>query len=140
MAARVLTAGPEDWARVATHVYDRRFVDLGLTAVELVDRAGPGLSIGVVSLIENNRQASYAMRTILALCRGLGWTSDSVQRIIRGGEPVVIEAETSTAEPRRTLTERVAEIERLVAMLLEEKEAEESAAAEEHDPEPQPNG
>lgn len=123
VAARTITADAPSWERVARRVHQRR-LELGLTATETVDRAGDGLSAAVLSLIENARKDRYSARTIAALCRGLAWSSDSVERILDGGEP------TETAGPDRTIEERLAVIE---AELVELRALVESSVVR-HDP------
>ena len=87
MAARAVSADQQQWERVSRRVNERRLA-LDLTAEELAALAGRGLTPGVLSQIENARKPSYAARTLTALCRGLGWTPDSIERILDDGEPL----------------------------------------------------
>lgn len=64
-----------------------RRTQLGLRAADVIERAGPGLSSTVLSHIENSKQISYAIRTVSALERALGWMPNSILRILDGGEP-----------------------------------------------------
>jgi len=107
VAARSITANQEAWEQVARQIYQRR-LELGLTAHQAVERAGPGLSVTVLSLLENARQTSYSVRTIAALCRALDWTPDSIERIIDGRPPITAD-DTSPDEP--TIEDRIAAIE-----------------------------
>lgn len=74
------TADASAWARVAHLVRSRR-AELDLTQDDL------GVSKAVASALENGRQVSYTTRTLARVCRALGWTPDSIDRIIVGGEP-----------------------------------------------------
>jgi len=86
--ARTLVADHDAWERAAQYVVDRR-TSLGLTASEVVRRARPGLSLAVLSQIENARKNRYAIRTLAALCRGLDWTPASIHHIVDGREPML---------------------------------------------------
>jgi transcriptional regulator with XRE-family HTH domain len=120
VAARTVTADPEAWERVGRRVYARRRYELDLTAQEVVERAGRGLSLGVLSQIENSRKDSYTERTLIALCRALEWAPDSIQRMLNGGEPVA--AAPASARADVTPEEMVEDLQRRVRVLEEEIE------------------
>lgn len=95
----------EQMQRVAAAVVERRG---SATQDEVVAKAGSGLSKPVLSIIENARQDSFKPRTLLALCRGLGWTPDSIDRILDGQPPREVDNDLdapsgsrSTARPTR---------------------------------------
>jgi hypothetical protein len=77
----------EAWGRVARQVRGRREA-LNLTQEEAVARADGGISKPVWSLIENARQYHYKRRTLVAVCRALGWTPNSIDAILAGGAPI----------------------------------------------------
>lgn len=77
----------EQQQRVAEAVRARREDELGLSQEQAVERAVEGVSKPVWSIMENARQASYKRRTKSAVCRALGWTADSLDRIARGEGP-----------------------------------------------------
>lgn len=108
---RTVSAPPDDWQRLASYVQERRLTLGNRTAEEVVERGRPGLSVVVVSRIENAKQVTYSVRTLRALCRGLDWSEDSVERILRGEEPVELESPAQPdAEP--DLAEVLAELKR----------------------------
>jgi transcriptional regulator with XRE-family HTH domain len=123
---RTVSAPPEAWQRLAAHVRERRLA-LNRTAEEVADRGRPGLSVVVVSRIENAKQDTYSLRTLRALCRGLDWSEDSVELILDGDEPVEAERADADRSPpgfdmraamqelRDELAEVRAELERLKA-------------------------
>jgi hypothetical protein len=100
----LLHAERSDWERVASAVRQRR-LDLGLTIREATKR----VSLDVWGKIENARGPTpdatdwgYRPRTVVAVCQALGWTTDSLDRII-AGDPPVDDTGTSTAEEDFTL-------------------------------------
>lgn len=95
-------------------------MSLGLTATQTVDRAGGGLSVAVLSLIENARRDSYTVRTLLALARALDWPDDAISRILAGRPPDEDLVERDT----RSLEDRLAELEDQLRALREELAAE----------------
>lgn len=151
MAARAISASEEQWERVAQRVYERRD-DIGLTATDVVKRAGRGLSLGVLSQIENNRKTSYSVRTISALERALAWLPRSVQGILDGGEPEeaweppaddpIITMDAANAEVANPLAETVADLRRrldAVERELARQRSEPEAAPVSHLPSPPPD-
>jgi hypothetical protein len=128
MPARRVTGDEEAWGRVADAVAARRLALApgGLRAAELVERANGAISLSLLSLIENARQTSYLQSKLASLSLALGWTHDSIERILAGGEPAeaahtaaadltpATHAEVSAmraeiAELRRLLEERTAQ-------------------------------
>ncbi len=98
-----------DWRKVADWVVRRR-ADLGLTQVELAQKAG--ISLDRIQSIEAvRRQGGYRGTTIAALEKALGWDYGSVESILAGGNPgtsiplgpaeEITEARSVRAAPRR---------------------------------------
>jgi hypothetical protein len=87
---KIVHASPEQWERVARALRDARGP---ATQDDCVTRAESGITKAVWSKLENARAESYKERTIRAACRGVGWTPDSIQRIIEGGDPVPVTTE-----------------------------------------------
>lgn len=118
MPPRTVRGDREGWQRVAARVTTRRIQELGLNADDVVERSGRRISLTVLSLIENARQDAYATRVIAGLCAALDWTSDSIERVLAGGEPVEVEHE-SRAEPSEQ-DRRLDRLERELAALRAE--------------------
>lgn len=108
MPARRVIGDRSGWERVADAVVKRREA-LGLTAAQVVERGGD-LSTSLLSLIENHHQDVYLARKLAAVCRALGWTPDSIERILAGDEPV--EATASDKPARQSVDERLRTLER----------------------------
>jgi hypothetical protein len=90
---------PDGWARVAKAVLNRR-TELGITVAEAVRRSGDTVSAAVWSILENARQDSYRPRTLAGVCRALGWTANSIDQILAGGQPTSAGAQRApTGEP-----------------------------------------
>lgn len=77
----------EDWRRVGRRADDRR-VELGLKIDDVVAASGGNLSRQTWNLIRKGEGGS-ARRPgkWAALCHALRWSTDSVERILRGEEP-----------------------------------------------------
>jgi transcriptional regulator with XRE-family HTH domain len=96
------------WKRVATRVRERR-EGLGLTQEQLAAQASVGTA--TIRLIESAGRDKYNRSTIVNVCRGLGWTTDSIDRLLKDQEPEV------SPEPELSSEERLAELEARVAAL-----------------------
>ncbi len=117
---------------MAEHVARARN-SLGLTHRELVESAGPGLSIAVLSKIENAAQESYKPRTIAALTRALGWPDDAIDRIRAGrppNEPLVEPDERTIEERLDALEAELAALRQIVDRERDERRARISARVE----------
>jgi hypothetical protein len=90
MPPRTVAAPQEAWDRLAA-VLRRIRDDRGLTVDDIVDRAKAGSTKGVsrtvISLLENARQTSYAVRTLRAVSVGLGWEPNAIELILNGADP-----------------------------------------------------
>ena len=77
----------DDWERLARQV-DARMRELQLGAHDIQARGGP--SIAAVSHLRNATQTAYRSGTLTRLESALDWEPGSVQRVLRGGEPVAV--------------------------------------------------
>ena len=111
-----------DWQRVAECVRTRR-EELRLTQADAASLGG--ISEPSWNVLENNRQHSYKRRTLLAVCTALGWTSDSIERILDGHSPLLqadVESQLANAmvaldAPDLDHEQRLADLERRVAAI-----------------------
>lgn len=108
--ARPLIEGTQDqWERVASAVRTRR-ESIPLTHRQAVDAVKAG-SISTWSAIERAERPGYTRATLTTICNALGWREDSIDRIMAGGEPIVVEASD--------LSRRVAALEAQLEEVLE---------------------
>lgn len=77
----------DDWEAVAAAV-ERRRLALGLTQRQAAERGS--VAIQTWNLIEGGGRTSYRALTIAGVCRALGWSDDSIDRILRGEEPEIV--------------------------------------------------
>jgi X-X-X-Leu-X-X-Gly heptad repeat protein len=77
-----------DWHRLARYVRERR-ERLGITQEEAATRGGP--STATLRLIENAAQTSYRAKSLRQLEDVLEWAPRSVQDILDGGEPRLLD-------------------------------------------------
>lgn len=75
----------DDWDNLARAVRRRR-TDLGLTQADLAARDNQ-LSVATLRRIEAAAATSYRDLQLAALARALGWTSDTVDRLLAGEQP-----------------------------------------------------
>lgn len=95
---RLVTATNEQWLNVSSAM-QRRLDELGISQA---DAAAKGrTSPASWGLMQNAKQASYMRSTVLAVCRGLGWTPDSIDRLLNGEEPILT-AEAAAASGKGT--------------------------------------
>lgn len=76
------------WQRLADHVIHRR-TELGLSRSQIADTGGP--SAATMRLIENALQQTYRPNIIGRLETSLGWRTGSVNTILNGGEPTLVD-------------------------------------------------
>jgi DNA-binding Xre family transcriptional regulator len=76
----------ETWDRVAKAV-DERMLDMNLTMTELSDRAE--LSPITVRRVRQAKGTKLTVSSMRKLSTALGWTPDSIQRLINGQEPII---------------------------------------------------
>jgi hypothetical protein len=72
------------WVRVARRVVERRRA-LDLTVEDAAARSG--VDVATWHRIEQAAQPGYRAHRLAGVCRALGWTPDSINRIVSGGEP-----------------------------------------------------
>src|SRR5712664_2771440 len=89
---------PEAWERLARATRRRR-KELDLSQPGLDAAGGPSTS--VISKIERAKSDSYEERVLIRLEDALGWRRGSVQAILEGGEPTLVDT-ASGAGPRET--------------------------------------
>lgn len=82
--------GPVDIQRLARRAKQRR-EDLDNDQIDVVERAGKGLSLSVLSQIENARNDRLRPATLRALDRGLRWVPGSSRSVTEGGEPTALD-------------------------------------------------
>lgn len=73
-----------NWASVGEAVRRER-MRIGLSQADLARLAG--VSESVIYLLENAKQTSYKPRSLRGVCAVLGWTDESIQQLLEGGEP-----------------------------------------------------
>jgi transcriptional regulator with XRE-family HTH domain len=84
-----VVAVDERWVRAGCRVRERR-EELDLRQEELAAKAPVGTA--TIRLIENAGRERYQRRTLRAVSLALGWTADSIARIVEGKEPVKLDA------------------------------------------------
>jgi len=113
----------DGWARLGEAIRDRRRA-LGMSQLELAQAAG--ISEAMLRVIERARRTNVRPATLGAVARALGWTRDSVDRVLAGGDPVLDEdRDRSVAELKRQdaeLQARLDEVERDLRARLDEIE------------------
>lgn len=93
----------DPWEFVAALVRQRR-IDLGMSQRALGTAAGT--TDRLVSDIERADRTTYSEAKLRGISRALGWTPDSIERILNGGRPV---EEQPAAAP--SMDERIAALE-----------------------------
>jgi transcriptional regulator with XRE-family HTH domain len=91
---------PDDWTAVAEQVRARREF-LRLTQEQAAAATEKDVSTANWSVIERGGRTSYRNATLKGVCRVLDWTPDSIDRILRGEEPVVMPPRQATLEELR---------------------------------------
>lgn len=76
----------DEWQTVAQRVLHRR-EDLGLTRQQAVFNSDGAISLATWSNVEKAVNPPYRRSSLMAICRVLGWSPDSVERILNGEEP-----------------------------------------------------
>ena len=106
---------PEAWKAVGARIRARR-MELRMTIEEVAEEGDT--SPVSVSNLETGERTSYRLLTLARVAKGLGWTGDSIPKMLDGGEPgaltmssVVSEARLESVEERlRTVESKVDEI------------------------------
>lgn len=76
-----------NWERLADAVR-QRIVELSINAAELARRAG--VSAAYISVMLSGTEKTYRTMDAAKVSAALGWTPDSVQRVLRGEEPELV--------------------------------------------------
>lgn len=98
-----------DWMRLATAI-ERRLGATGATVSEVA--AAAGLSRETVRPILNAVPGNYRPATLAKVSLALGWTGDSIERVLAGGKPRLAPQDDQSIEDRITeLEARFARIE-----------------------------
>jgi transcriptional regulator with XRE-family HTH domain len=109
----------QDWPVVRNAII-QRMADLRLSATDLARASGLSEK-HVRRLINGDDEAAPRNQTLWALCDGLGWSQDSIDRILHGDEPLEADPDESGEVTRlQQLDGRVEEIEALATGGLEE--------------------
>lgn len=105
--------------RLRDYIESRR-KELGLSPTKLSDVSG--VTVQGLAPIRRGEIRRYQQRLTGPLCAALGWTSDSIERILTGGDPELVEVEelpASELELLRSLVmkheDRIAHLEAVVA-------------------------
>jgi transcriptional regulator with XRE-family HTH domain len=109
----MIEAASERWEAVAEAIKDRRD-ELGMTQAEGVIRAGGHVGSSTWSLLERGQKTSYERGKLRAVSRALGWSFDSIERMI-GGQPPIDATESSREQE---LTARLYRVEETLRELL----------------------
>jgi transcriptional regulator with XRE-family HTH domain len=75
------------WSAVAEAIRDRR-AELGITQAEGIILAGGKVSASTWSHLERGDKQTYERGKLRAVSRALGWSTDSIERIAVGQEPI----------------------------------------------------
>lgn len=86
MAIPSISGTSEEWQRVAVAVAGRRH-ELGYTVAEICGSVENRISDATWSKLESGRGPSMSRRALNVASRALGWSSDSIERILAGQEP-----------------------------------------------------
>lgn len=106
----MLTPVQRDWVRVAETVKRRR-VELGLSQ-RVAARLADDISPTTWGQLEKRHQPVSAL-TAGSICKALRWTSDSIDRLLAGGEPV----ENGDVTEAPTLEKLAATVDRLTTIV-----------------------
>lgn len=97
MADRFVTADESAWKAVATAI-DARMAELGIdqrTVVSRAEDAGAKLSQSSLGKLLAAKELSYRPTTLRVASRALGWTGDSIERVLQGQPPSIAHDDTS---------------------------------------------
>jgi transcriptional regulator with XRE-family HTH domain len=112
---------PMSWDLLGDAVRRRR-KELGLNQVDVVARGGP--SVETLRAVENKRSSRLSRRMRRALEQAIEWEEGSIDAVLQGGAPRVLDKSTATSEPpapagrdaAAAAAERFAMAERLIKM------------------------
>ncbi len=91
---------------LAEHI-ERRMTELRLDPNGLAEATG--LSLTVLQQLRKGYRKKYQRRLTWPVCETLGWTADSIERILRGEEPVLtVTPRGESYATRKWVTEQLA--------------------------------
>lgn len=93
-----------DWKRLGNVIRGRR------DALGLTQNAG-GVSPATWRKMETGKAPPYRSSSVAAVCRVLGWTPDSFDRVLEGGDPVEVGPPEGAGHQPDGMEERVASLE-----------------------------
>jgi transcriptional regulator with XRE-family HTH domain len=99
-----------DWNTVGT-LMRARMTQLAMDQQDVVNVSG--VSRGTVGPILNGEGGNYRPKNLAKICAALGWTPDSIDRILEGREPAELSPQTDE------LTEALAAFDRASRALTE---------------------
>ncbi len=106
-------AAGDRWLAVADAIKERRD-EIGITQLEGVARAGGHVGASTWSHLERGDKNSYERAKLRAVSRALGWSADSIERVIAGQLPV----ETTETGQEQELVARLYRVEETLRELL----------------------
>lgn len=89
-----------NWARLGTRLAEARG-GMGITQLEMAKRIG--VSRGPMQAIERG-DAKRVTSTMRAYARAVGWTDESIDAVLGGGEPTLVDPAPDSPEPVPTNT------------------------------------
>lgn len=99
-----MTTQSDPWVRVAEEVQRRR-LQLNLTQEEAARRSDGRISRATWQKVESALGQSYSARTVMGICRALGWTDDSIHRVMKELPPIEVESEEQVDSRIQSLAE-----------------------------------
>lgn len=79
---------------------DARMAELGIAGPSALAKAA-GVTVAGIRPLRQGRRKNYQSRLTGPVCRALGWTPDSIDRILRGEDPVPLEPPLAADVPVR---------------------------------------
>lgn len=108
----------QEWARVGKLLRERR-LQLRMTIEEVAEEGHT--SPVSVSALEEGERTSYRQLTLAKVAHGLGWSGNSILRLLAGGEPEEQTVDNALSDGRfANLEERMAAIEAQIKKLAPE--------------------
>lgn len=115
-AGRYVDGTADQWQVVAETVTARRHA-LGLTRTQAVDKSGGAVSLSVWANLETAKQDRYLRTKLLAVCNVLGWTPNSIDQLLAGGQA------DATTDPADAAVVRVWQTETALVELMQRDRA-----------------
>src|SRR5438067_11467695 len=83
----------QEWDRLARALHERRTA-LGLSRQRVADAAGVSLG-SVKNLEQQGNEYKRVPHTLALIAKALGWSPESARAVMAGGEPTIINGETT---------------------------------------------